>query len=1017
MVATPETSGRSPFVGRSAELRRLGQALGSALRSGRPRTVVLVGEAGVGKSRLIGEFVARAARRHGALAVLQARCPAGGSGSAYWPLAEVLREASGASLAQEARAAAASLETHLAELFPAGGAERAEVTQALAVTARLTLPDNPLAQADPGAVDYAVLKAWPRYLGARAARGGVILVVEDIHWADPQLLRVVRSVHRTVPRGLVMILSARPEITDTRPDFVAAEEGWTLLSMPSLPRPDAERLVRELLHVPQLAASLATGVAKRAEGNPLYIEETIRLLTDSGALRVRGGATEVIDTARLVASPASIAGLLAARIEGLPRDERRAVQAAAIVGRRFWDGAVARALRLRSVRSELVALENRGLVHRRATSLLPGQTEYVFKHALIRDAAYEAMPRGRRARAHAAVGRWLESVARDRVEAVHEFVAEHYRRGLEEGDAAEIWEAHPDEREELRALAHEHLLAVGGAARRGYAIDRAIAFHRHALGIAVTPSDRARALEEIGEDHETGLRGEGAMSAYLEALEIARHPSVNPDVRAAICMKAARTLVMRWGAFPQRPDPALMDALIDEGLEVVRDPATRCWLLALNGGAAVRWRADAREPDPVPLDERLRRTRIAVEAAPGLDLPDLAGMAGRIIGQLEFEIGRFTECQATMRSIHPHLPRMRSKFQRAITSMYVFLSLADVGGQYVEASELADEMLELGRGMSPHEHMHGTFAKLWVLHHLGRWGEIPPLADEHLATLEGEDTIVCPYVRSGPLVGALTLAHLGDAAGVRRITDRVRATWDAPGLPEMLLARIATAAGDPAEGARLAHLILDSGRQPNLEENAFDVVGLIESLQALEDWEALREVVAGARRWEPALALMRPVRDRAAGLIALVAGERGPGVTRLRAAADRFSRLSLGYEVARTKALLAQAMPDAADVLADALAAAEPLMYESLGEPATAAADGETSAAERLTDREVEVLGCVAQGLSNERIGERLSISVRTVERHLSNIYAKLGVEGKAARAAATAHAFQLGLVERIGKG
>ena len=216
-------------------------------------------------------------------------------------------------------------------------------------------------------------------------------------------------------------------------------------------------------------------------------------------------------------------------------------------------------------------------------------------------------------------------------------------------------------------------------------------------------------------------------------------------------MKAARTLVLRWGAFLERPDPALMDELIDEGMEAVRDPATRCWLLALNGGAAVRWRADGRRPDPISLDERLRRARSAAEAAPELDLPDLAGMAGRMVGQLEFEAGRFDDCRATMRTTRANLAGMRSKFQRALTSMYVFLAETDLGGRYLEALDLADEILELGRGMSAHEHMHGTFSMLWLLFHLGRWGEMPPYVEEHLVALEEPYAGVCPYVRSGPL--------------------------------------------------------------------------------------------------------------------------------------------------------------------------------------------------------------------------------------------------------------------------
>ncbi|MGH2381430.1 MAG: helix-turn-helix transcriptional regulator [Candidatus Limnocylindria bacterium] len=1001
----------SPFVGRATELGRLMATLEQARSTSRPATVVLVGEAGIGKSRLVREFVARAAERHSGLTVLHSRCPPGGAGSAYWPLAEALRDATGASLAQDARTAATALRRHLRRLFPARGRELTELTQALAVTAGLPLPKSLLERAEPRAVEAAILRAWPRYLSERAGRQGAIIVVEDVHWADPQLLRVVESVHAAASGALLLLLTGRPELAEGRGGFLERRERWTVQNLAPLPRRQGERLVRELLHAPDLGGTIAGAVAGRAGGSPLYIEETIRLLTETGALRIRGSTTEVVDTARLVASPATISGLLAARIEALPDGERRVLQTAATVGRRFWDGAVARALRLRSVQGHLASLEGRGLIRRRAASSIARQHEYVFKHALIRDAAYEAMPQGRRARSHAAVGSWLESITRDRVAEVDAFVAEHYRRSVHEGDAAGIWQAHPDEREELRRRAFGHLVAAGAEARRGYALDRAADLHRAALDLAAGPSERAEALEEIGEDHETGLRGEEAMATYLDALDVSRNASVDPERRARICMKGARTLVMRWGAFARRPDPALMDRLIDEGLEAARDPATRCWLLALNGGAAVRWRADARKPDPISLEERLDRTRMAVEAAPGVGLPDLAGFAARILGQLEFEDGRFDESRATMRSIRPLLARMHSKFQRSVTSMYVFLSLADVEGRYADALRLAEEMVELGREMSPHEHMHGTFGMLWALHHLGRWSEMPALVSEHLEALEGEGNIVCPFVRSGPLVGALSLANLGDAPGVEAIRRRIKPTWESPGLPEMLLARIETAQGNPTEGLRLTRQIIDGGRLPNLEENAFDVLALVEALQALGEWDALREAVRHARRWEQALALMQPFCDRAEGLIALAAGQRGPGITRLRAAGNRFSRLAVRYEEARTKALLAHAMPDAPAVLADAIAAAEPLLAPSFPGPG----DGATSDVppqDRLTDREVEVLGCVAEGLSNELIATRLAISMRTVERHLSNIYEKLGVSGKAARAAATAHAFKGGLVE-----
>ncbi|HEX2141490.1 MAG TPA: LuxR C-terminal-related transcriptional regulator, partial [Candidatus Limnocylindria bacterium] len=637
--------------------------------------------------------------------------------------------------------------------------------------------------------------------------------------------------------------------------------------------------------------------------------------------------------------------------------------------------------------------------------------EYVFKHALIRDAAYDSMPRGRRARAHAAVGTWLEAVAKERLAEVDEFVAEHYRRAVEEGDAAGIWATHADEREQLRARAFRRLVSAGAAARQRYALDRAVELHAHAVQLATAPAERAEALEELGEDHETGLRGEEAMESYLGALTDARSPGVPAERRAQICMKAARTLVLRWGAFPSRPDPVLMDQLLDEGMAATSDPVTRCWLLALAGGAAIRWHSDVQAPDPVPFDERIRRTRLALDEAARIGQPDLAGFAARIVGQLQFEDRRFVESRETMRSVRPLLSRMHSKFQRALTSMYVFLAVADVEGRYEDALALAAEMLELGREMSAHERMHGTFGQLWALHHLGRWSEMGAIGEEHLEALQGEDQMVCPYVRSGPLVWALTLAYLGDGQAVDRITSQIKPTWDEPGLPEILLSRIAIARGRHAEGRRLAEGILASGRSPSLEENAFDRIAFIEALVALEDWSALGDAVLDARQWEPALALMKPYCDRADGLAALAAGNRGAGITRLRSADSHFGRLELRYEVARTKALLAQAMPNSSGLLTEAIESAEPLLGGTA--PGTAPVTLSVAAQERLTDREMEVLTRVAEGLDNDGIAGELAISVRTVERHLSNLYAKLGVGGKSARAAATARAYEANLIGR----
>jgi DNA-binding CsgD family transcriptional regulator/tetratricopeptide (TPR) repeat protein len=996
------------FIGRETALASLAAAMEGVMLRREPATVLVLAEAGMGKSRLVREFLATLADRPARVTTYTGRCPPAGTGSAYWPLAEVLRDATGTSLETDATRAAAALRRHVRKHVSAGS-RRDEMIHALAVSAGMRLPRNPLDDAEPRAVDAAIRRAWPRYLAARARPTPVVMVIEDVHWADRQLLRAVESIEERAAAPVLIVATARAELMEHDPGFTQPGKKRTVLQLPSLSREEGEELVRDVLRAPQLPASIARAMAARAEGNPLHIEETIRLLADTRAIERSGSAfVRVLDTARVVASPTGIADLLAARVEALPAAERRVLQLAAVVGRRFWEeGVSAAAEGKRTVLRELIALERRDLVAQRSSSSLGQRREYAFKHVLIRDAAYETMPRGRRARAHGAVGAWLEQIASNRP-AQDELVAEHYRLAVLQGDEAAIWKDHLDEREELRTRAFRHLVSAGRSARRQYALDRAIVLHHQAEELAESPPERAEALDELGEDHETGLRGEEALQAYRAALAIARQGGVDAERRAQICMKAARTLVLRWGAFTKRPDPAEMDALIDEGLAATSEPVTRSWLLALVGATGVRWEDAGQGTDPVPMGQRIEKTRLALREATSIGEDDLAGFVARVLGQLEFAEGHYREARQTMRSVLPLLPRMRSTFQRALTSMYVFLSLADVEGQYEDALELAGDTLELGREMSPHEHMHGTFGKLWALHHLGRWSEMAEYGEEHLDALAGEDQMVCPYVRSGPLVWALTLANLGDRDGVDRVVGRIMPTWESPGLPEMLLARISAASGDLAHGRQLAEQIIESGRVPSLEENAFDKLTLVEALQGLGDWDGLRDALHGARRWEPALAIMRPTCDRAQGLAALARDDRGAGMTYLRRAAAGFERLGIRYELARTKALLAHAMPDPGPMLAEAMAAAEPLITSA---SQTSLMLPGTSGGEPLTHRETQVIAHVAEGLDNRAIAARLLISTRTVERHLANIYAKLGVSGKAARAAATARAYEAGLI------
>ena len=215
-----------------------------------------------------------------------------------------------------------------------------------------------------------------------------------------------------------------------------------------------------------------------------------------------------------------IRGLARESLDALTADEKRVLQGAAIVGRVFWEQPLARTAGDLDVRRSLLELETQGMIYARAGSTLAGQTEYTFKHALLRDVAYAAVPKARRARAHAQVGKWIEELARDRRTEFAELLAYHFE-AASAGDGAELAWGSAAERETVRATALEHLMFAGVQARARYAISSALDLHARALAIASTDPERRRAQEELGDDHDSTFAGESAVSAYRSALELA----------------------------------------------------------------------------------------------------------------------------------------------------------------------------------------------------------------------------------------------------------------------------------------------------------------------------------------------------------------------------------------------------------------------------------------------------------------------------------------------------------------
>jgi class 3 adenylate cyclase/tetratricopeptide (TPR) repeat protein len=910
---------RAPMVGRDRELNTLAGLFEEAVETGRPRLVIVYGPAGIGKSRLVQEFVRIVPSRHDRAAVLRGRCPAAGKGITYWALGEILRSACGIGLDDPAELARTKLRTTAEQVLGALELRGPEVDQtifALATAAGIPLPDNPLDRLEPRAVADELARAWPRFVGAFTARGPAVFVVEDLHWAEDQLVDMLERLLARAEGPLFLLATARPEFAETHPDFAAGREDSSSVSLRPLTEEQSGELVEELLLVADLPAELRQEMLAKAEGNPFFLEELIRRLIDEGALVREGDRWRATEAARSTILPDTIHGLLAARIDALPGEEKRVLQEAAVVGRVFWEEPVALSLGNGEVSGALLRLERKGLVFARPTSTIAGQVEFMFKHALVRDVAYASLPKTRRARAHAEHAAWMEKLAGDRLEEFAELVAHHYATAAIGEDADLAWADEPAAREAVRTKAFEALVLAGRVARKRFAMTKAVEVHEQALVLAPSASDRARALEELGDDHVAVYHGDEALASYRQALTIIRSGGGADGDRARICLKAGRMAAEKSGAFRVQPDPAEVESLAREGLEAATDEEARAWLLSLVGACAMYWRMMARH-DPVPLEERIDATREALDIAQRIQLADLETFAARELSELYFVAGSFQQAVEISRQQLSVVDRVESPQERALVFFEVANTVMDLAGEYEEGLELARRSYELATDRSPHELMHATFTLLYGNYHQGRWEEVPSLLDEHLAAFRHEADVSCYAVRSGPIIGSLVLAHRGDPDRAREVAAAVPIAGGTPRF-EGLSARLMVATGDPAAGGEIAERLRAAGdlwRAPDA------IVAGVEALVELSDWKGLVEFLSQTRSLGAVSATLEPTRDRAEGLMKAAAGETEQADRTLRRALEGFERLKVPFEIARTQEALASVSPpaDAARLLHRAL--------------------------------------------------------------------------------------------------
>jgi len=925
---------RGELVGRDRELRTLLDLLDGVMETERPHLVLLNGPAGIGKSRLVQEFVRAAADSHEGLATLRGRCLPMGHGITYWALGEIMRQFGRISLDEPADAAEQKLRTAVDGLIRDGHLpddDRLHVVHALAMTAGLPIAENPLEHLPPDAVAAELARAWPAFLSAVARIGPTVVVLEDVHWAGDQLMDMVDRLLSRSSGPLLLVATARPEFGDRARTLSGGREDVSTVSLRPLTDEQSAGLIENLLDFGKLPDELRSEILAKAEGNPFFVEEMLRRLIDEQVLVHDEDGWRTTGAVTSVTLPDSVHALLAARIDALPLAEKRVLQEASVIGRIFWQAPVERAAGNGAVAPALLALEQKGLVLARPTTTIAGQTEYIFKHALVRDVAYASLPKARRARAHADVAAWIEQLAGARIDEFAELVAHHYQTAVVSEDSDLAWEDDPAGRDRVRSRAFQTLVAAGASARRRYAIAKAVEVHEAARDLAADPDERATALEELGDDHFGLYHCDEALSSYEESLALL--PGVeHRERRVQLAEKIGRTCA-RWGAFREKPDPARIERIVARGLEEAESEEARARLQIMRAFGSVYW-FDRDEPDPVPHEQRLAWAREGLAAAERLDDPFLLTRAVNALATMHYQAGKFRESLDVSLRLLDLADRQPSRDAQAATLSVIGADMLTTTADVARATELTDRGYQLARGTSDHELMHSSAPFLRALFHVGRWSEIPPVIEAHLAAYANESRMTCPEVQFGPPFAARFFAETGDAERERATTGLIDDLLAEPAgssgrrstaFVANQLAQYALAAGRPDDALALQQPMLSSARPAELRDMA---LAQVEILVTLGRWDELREFVERVRPLTAATPLLGPFIDRAQARSRAAAGDHASAIDLFESAITGFASLTCPFEAARTRELLAD-VPGATGrqgLLGDALAT-----YESLG--------------------------------------------------------------------------------------
>jgi class 3 adenylate cyclase/tetratricopeptide (TPR) repeat protein len=484
----------APLVGRANELDLVRGAFARTRREREPQLVTLIGVPGIGKSRLVLELLQTVEADPELIVWRQGRSLPYGSGATFWALGEMVKAQAGILETDDDDEAADKLRTALADLLTDPDDSR--------WVERELRPLVGLGRHEAGeAGQDEAFAAWRRFFEALADRSPAVVVFEDLHWADDGLLDFVEQlVDWATGVPLLVVCTSRPELLDRRPGWGGGKPNATTLSLAPLTDEETAQLIASLLDRAVMPAETQAELLARAGGNPLYAEEFVRM-----------AAERDVDAT----VPETVQGIIAARLDGLDTADKEVLQAAAVIGKVFWLGAVA-AIGGRErgeVERRLHGLERRQFVRRERRTSVGAETEYAFGHGILRDVAYGQIPRAGRADKHRAAAAWITSLGPERLADRADLLAHHYLEALAFARAA--GQATADLEEPARLV----LQAAGDRAASLNAFPAAIHFYREAVALWPDDAVPGRLLLELGRALVAGeMAGSREAAAARDAL-------------------------------------------------------------------------------------------------------------------------------------------------------------------------------------------------------------------------------------------------------------------------------------------------------------------------------------------------------------------------------------------------------------------------------------------------------------------------------------------------------------------